>query len=402
MNKKIISLVMVAVIGLCGCGSGGKKTGSGQNSGDSAPVTSSTVESAGLDSFIELANYKGLELTRKVSDVTEDQLFDAIDEDLNHYRIDVPDMEIDNLFWVTMDFEGKIDGEDFVGSSDSNYELKLGQGTFLEEFEKQLIGHKKGDHVKINVTFPDDYENKDIAGKKAEYDVDITRVSVALGEPTEDWTRMYFSETVDEYMEGKRQEVAESNEKQADDQLRTDGWYQVFDNSTVLQYPEDMLATWTKYCEDTYARYAKSYNLSYEDFLTEYGASETSIANNAKDFAKTYLVASAILENEGILPASEQYNTRKNELLAGSGYASEEAAVAAGISQENIDMTVRYYLATDIILENATIANGGNTSGEEDAEAVSEEEAAVEEPAAEEPAAEEEQAEETSEEYVEE
>ncbi|HAV27912.1 MAG TPA: hypothetical protein DCX23_06305, partial [Lachnospiraceae bacterium] len=152
--------------------------------------------------------------------------------------------------------------------------------------------------------------------------------------------------------------VAESNEKQADDQLRTDGWYQVFDNSTVLQYPEDMLATWTKYCEDTYARYAKSYNLSYEDFLTEYGASETSIANNAKDFAKTYLVASAILENEGILPASEQYNTRKNELLAGSGYASEEAAVAAGISQENIDMTVRYYLATDIILENATIANG--------------------------------------------
>lgn len=159
MNKKIISLVMVAVLGLCGCGSGGKKTGSGQSSGDSAPVTSSTVESAGLDSFIELANYKGLELTRKVSDVTEDQLFDAIDEDLNHYRIDVPDMEIDNLFWVTMDFEGKIDGEDFVGSSDSNYELKLGQGTFLEEFEKQLIGHKKGDHVKINVTFPDDYEN---------------------------------------------------------------------------------------------------------------------------------------------------------------------------------------------------------------------------------------------------
>ena len=396
MNKKIISLVMVAVLGLCGCGSGGNKTGSGKDSGDNVPVTSSTVESAGLDSFIELANYKGLELTRKVSEVTEDQLFDALDEDLNHYRIDVPDMEIDNLFWVTMDFEGKIDGEDFVGSSDSNYELKLGQGTFPDEFERQLKGHKKGDHVKITVTFPDDYENKDIAGKTAEYEVDITRVSVALGEPTEDWTRMYFSENVDEYMEEKRQEVAENNEKQADEQLRTDGWYQVFDNSTVLQYPEDMLATWTKYCEDTYARYAKSYNLSYEDFLTEYGASETSIANNAKDFAKTYLVASAILEREGILPAGEQYNTRKNELLAGSGYASEEAAVAAGISQENIDMTVRYYLATDIILENASITYGEGTSSAE-AEVVSEEEAATEEPAAEE-----EQAEETSEETSEE
>ncbi len=383
MKRKMVSIMMAAVLVLSGCGLGGNKGGSGsaQNSVDSAPVTSVTVESAGVDKFINLADYKGIELVRNSGDVTEDQLFDAIDEDLNHYRIDVPDMEIDNLFWVTMDFDGKIDGEPFVGSSDSNYELKLGQGTFLDEFERQLIGHKKGDHVKINVTFPEDYENKDIAGQRAEYDVDITRVSVALGEPTEDWTQMYFSRNVDEYMEMKRQEVAEKNEELSDDQLRTDGWYKVFDNSSVLQYPEDMLKIWTKYCEDTYARYAKNYNLSYEDFLTEYGASETSIANNAKDFVKTYLVASAIMEAEGIEAKGEQYNNRKNELLAGSGYASEEAAVAAGISEENIDMTVRYYLATDVILENSVITQGESqaaVSGEE-TENSTEEAAPVEE-----------------------
>lgn len=414
MNKKMITVVMAAVLGLCGCGIGGGSgsSGSAKDSTDGAPVTATTVESAGLDSFIELAEYKGLALTRSVSDVTDDQLHDAIDEDLNHYRIDVPDMAIDNLFWVTMDFEGKIDGESFVGSSDSNYELKLGQGTFPDEFERQLIGHKKGEHVKITITFPDDYENKDIAGKQADYEVDITRVSVALGEPTEDWTQMYFTESVDEYMQAKRQEVAENNEKQADDQLRTDGWYQVFDNSTVLQYPEDMLATWKKYCEDTYARYAESYNLSYEDFLTEYGASETSIESNARDFAKTYLVASAILEAEGIEVNSDQYNTRKNELLAGSGYASEEAAVAAGISEENIDMTVRYYLATDTILNNANIAYSDGQSAGTDTEGAAEEapaegaveeapveEAPAEEAVVEEAAAEEAALEETAEEY---
>lgn len=383
MKNKVIAVILAAVLGLCGCGSG-KGNGSGNSAKDAsenAPVTSETVEKAGLSSFIELAEYKGIELTRSVSEVTDEQLFDAIDEDLNHYRIDVPDMEIANLFWVTMDFEGTIDGEPFVGSSDSNYELKLGQGTFTDDFEEQLIGHKQGDHVTITITFPEEYENKDIAGKEAIYEVDITRVSVALGEPTEDWTQAYFSESVDAYMEAKQAEVAANNEKKADEQLRTDGWYAVFDNSTVTQYPEDMLNIWTKYCEDTYARYAENYNLSYEDFLTEYGASETSIEKNAKEFTKTYLVSSAILEAEGIEAKGEQYNTRKNELLAGSGYASEEAAVAAGISEENIDMTVRYYLATDIILENAAISYSEGQSAEAGAaeEGAAEEAALVEE-----------------------
>lgn len=358
MNKKGVAILMAAALLLGGCGAGGKKGSESAKTGtDSAPVTQDTVEQQGIGSFVEVAQYKGLALTRKGTEVTNDKLFDAINEDLNHYRIDVPDMEIDNLFWVTMDFDGKIDGESFVGGSDSNYELKLGQGTFPDEFERQLKGHKKGDHLEVTITFPKDYNNKDIAGKQAVYTVDITRVSVALGEPTEDWTRMYFSNSVEEYMAAKQQEVAEKNQKEADDQLRTDGWYAVFDNSKVTRYPEDMLETWTKYSENTYARYAKNYNLSYEDFLTEYGASEESIAKNAREFTKTYLVATAICEAEGIEPGGERYNTRKNELLAGSGYASEEAAVAAGISTENIDMTVRYYLATDVILENASVTS---------------------------------------------
>ncbi|MDO4804542.1 MAG: FKBP-type peptidyl-prolyl cis-trans isomerase [Lachnospiraceae bacterium] len=383
MNKKKVAIVLAAVLCLCGCGSSGK-SGSGSDKGktDSAPVTQDTVDKLGLDSFIKLAEYKGLSLTKESTEVTDDDLFDAVDEDLNHYRIDVPDMEIADLFWVTMDFDGKIDGQPFVGGSDSNYELKLGQGTFPTEFEEQLLGHKKGDSFKVTITFPKDHENKDIAGKQAEYDVDITRVSVALGEPTEDWTRQYFNETVDEYMADKQKDVAEKNEKNADDKLRTDGWYDVFGDSDVIQYPEDMLEIWTKYSVDTYGRYAKNYNLSYEDFLTEYGVSEESIENNAKEFTKTYLVASAIMKAEGIEPDSDKYNGKKNELLAGSGYASEEAAVAAGISKENIDMTVRYYLATDVILENANITFASGQGAESGEETVAEEAAAEAEEAA--------------------
>jgi hypothetical protein len=80
------------------------------------------------------------------------------------------------------------------------------------------------------------------------------------------------------------------------------------------------------------------------------------------------------MENEGIDEDDQIYRTKKNELLSSSGYASEDAAVANGISSENIDMTVRYYLACDIIMDNAKI-NGAETA--ESAEATQEESAAA-------------------------
>ena len=85
-------------------------------------------------------------------------------------------------------------------------------------------------------------------------------------------------------------------------------------------------------------------------------------------------MATAIMENEGIDEDDQIYRTKKNELLSSSGYASEDAAVANGISSENIDMTVRYYLACDIIMDNAKI-NGAETA--ESAEATQEESAAA-------------------------
>ena len=102
--------------------------------------------------------------------------------------------------------------------------------------------------------------------------------------------------------------------------------------------------------------------MKYEDFLAEYGVTEAAIGENAKRYVKSYLVATAIMEKEGIDEDDQVYRSKKNELLSSSGYASEDAAVANGISSENIDMTVRYYLACDIILDNAKIQ--GDTSAE--------------------------------------
>jgi trigger factor len=278
-----------------------------------------------------------------------------------------------------MDYEGLIDGESFAGSTATNYDLKIGQGTFPESFESQLMGHKQGDSLTIDVEFPEEYDNRDIAGKTATYNITITRVSVALGEPTPDWTRMYFGQSVEEYKAAKLEEVTAELASEADTKLRTEAWFEVFDQSEVLAYPEDMIEIWTKYSQDSYARYAEKLGMDYEDFLAEYGVTETAISENAMRYVKSYLVATAILENEGIDEDDQVYRTKKNELLSSSGYASEDAAVANGISSENIDMTVRYYLACDIILDNAKIQGAESTveTEEETVESTPEESAAA-------------------------
>ena len=367
MKKRILATACAAIICLCGCAAGGGAGDTAAPADESTvPVVEETLEGAGIDRFVSIPEYKGVELTKDAVKVTEADLKEAYDVDLNQYRIDVPDMEIADYFWVTMDYEGLIDGESFAGSSATNYDLKIGQGTFPESFESQLMGHKQGDNLTIDVDFPEEYDNRDIAGKTATYNITITRVSVALGEPTPDWTRMYFGQSVDEYKAAKLEEVTANLTAEADTKLRTDAWFSVFDQSEVLAYPEEMIETWTKYSQDSYARYAEKLGMEYEDFLAEYGVTETAISENAKRYVKSYLVATAIMEDEGIDEDDQVYRAKKNELLSSSGYASEDAAVANGISSENIDMTVRYYLACDIIMDNAKIRGADSAESEKE------------------------------------
>ena len=151
MKKRILATACAAILCLCGCAAGG---GAGTNAlpadESTVPVVEETLEDTGIDRFVNIPEYKGVALTKEAVEVTDADLKEAYDIDLNQYRIDVPDMEIADYFWVTMDYEGLIDGESFAGSSATNYDLKIGQGTFPESFESQLMGHKQGDSLTID------------------------------------------------------------------------------------------------------------------------------------------------------------------------------------------------------------------------------------------------------------
>lgn len=126
---------------------------------------------------VNIANYKGLKIEPKTPEVKEEDIDAEIKKVLDrHSRMVTMDKAAENDDIVIMDFEGSIDGVPFDGGAAENYSLTLGSKMFIPGFEDQLVGHKAGDNVDVNVSFPEDYHAEDLAGKPALFKVKIHEV----------------------------------------------------------------------------------------------------------------------------------------------------------------------------------------------------------------------------------
>lgn len=125
----------------------------------------------------KLGKYKGLNYNKPNIIVTEEEIISAIDNIRTTYN-DLVDKDgiIEKDNHVYMNFEGKSEGKDLPGGKSSNYHLKIGQGLFIEDFESNLYGLKKGDSKTFEVVFPESYDNEELRGKKAEFKVEILNV----------------------------------------------------------------------------------------------------------------------------------------------------------------------------------------------------------------------------------
>ena len=126
---------------------------------------------------VDIKDYKGLKIAPKSIEVTEEDVDAKVKELLDRYsRMVTVDRGAENDDIVVMDFEGFLDGQPFEGGQAENYSLTLGTKMFIPGFEEQLIGHKAGDDVEVNVTFPEDYHAEELAGKPTTFKVHIHEV----------------------------------------------------------------------------------------------------------------------------------------------------------------------------------------------------------------------------------
>ena len=277
--------------------------------------------------YVELGEYKGIEYTKTVAEVTNENIQQKLDSFVSGLSKseDITDRAVEDGDIANIDFVGTMDGKEFEGGSGEGYDLTIGSDTFIEGFESGLIGHNIGEEVFLDLTFPDDYNSEDLAGKDVNFKVKINSISV---ENTPELTDALVKEntdydTIDAYKESIREELETSNEESAEQQAKSDIFNKVVENSKISGYDE---AEVKQLVDDEFnnfkqtAQTYESYGYSYEDVLAANGyETEDELKEGITEYVKNYLnqkmVLYCIADKEGIKVTSEETDKKVQEYM---------------------------------------------------------------------------------------
>ena len=264
---------------------------------------------------VTLGDYKGLEVPKSETEVTDEEVEAELkkEQEKNSRTITVEDRAAENGDTATIDFEGFVDGEAFEGGKGTDYPLTLGSNTFIPGFEEQLVGAKTGDHVEVKVTFPEEYQAKELAGKEAVFQCDVKKIEAKeLPELDDDFAKDVSEfDTLAEYKEDVKKNLTE---KKAEDARRAkeDAAVDKVIENAQMDIPEAMIETQTRQMLDDFARRMQSQGLSMEQYFQFTGQSVDKMMEDMKPQAlkriQTRLVLEKIAEVENIQPTEEEVN----------------------------------------------------------------------------------------------
>lgn len=421
MKKKIVTVLLAITITggmLAGCGEKGKSSDSAAASTTSSETasTSSTESSADAitnvsekyaskpDAFVEnltASDYVDLDsldynnITVQVStpdEVTDDSVDQTINQALQADQSleDVTDRtDVQDGDYVNIDYTGTIDGEEFDGGSATGYDLQIGSGTFIDDFEDQLIGANVGDTVTVNVTFPDDYSNEDLQGKDAVFTVTINKIEqMVTPELTDDWVAGKSLTdndgnkitTVDGLKTYLKQAMTEQNEEQYQSDLDNAVAEYLVQNTTFKQDPpQDLVDRMTEYYEQAWKVRAQSYGTDLDTLMSMYGYDEDAYTQLFKDWgsdrAKLMLILQAIADKEGLTPTAEDVQAFEDSEISNYGYTSVDEfsegmnASEEDLKEEQVRQIVMNFLEERVTVEEPSTAASTSSTASESSEA---------------------------------
>ena len=186
---------------------------------------------------VTLGEYKGLEVPKADLEVTEDEIAGELrkEQEENSRVLDVDDRAVADGDKVTLDFEGFVDGEAFEGGKGTDYPLTIGSGSFIPGFEEQLVGANIGEEKEVNVTFPEEYHSKDLAGKAAMFKCTIKSIKrKELPEINDELAKKVSKfDTLDELKADIRKNLEENAERKAENDQKSAAIEQATNNIKV-------------------------------------------------------------------------------------------------------------------------------------------------------------------------
>ncbi len=264
---------------------------------------------------VTLGDYKGVEVPKTEINVTDEDVDAEIrkEQEKNSRTINVEDRGAQLQDVVTIDFEGSVDGVPFDGGQATEYPLTLGSNTFIPGFEDQLVGAKVGDDVDVKVTFPEEYQAKELAGKEAIFKCAVKKIEAKeLPELDDDFAKDVSEfDTLTEYKEHIKTNLVERKENEAK-RAKEDAAVDKAIENAQMDIPDAMLQTQCRQMLDDFSRRMQSQGLSMDQYFQFTGMTADKMMEDMKPQAlkriQTRLVLEKVAEVENIQPTEEEVN----------------------------------------------------------------------------------------------
>ena len=313
---------------------------------------------------VTLGEYKGVEVKKAEAVVTDEDVENELTaaRKKNGRLIDVEDGAIEDGDNTIIDFTGYIDDKTFDGGAGTDYPLVIGSHSFIEGFEDQLIGKKKGETCDVNVTFPAEYHADELAGKPAKFVVTIKEVKRnELPELNDEFASEGSDfDTLDEYKADIRKKLQEKKEQDAKVENENNVIEKVVENAQ-MELPQPMVDTQAREMVENYARRLQSQGLNINDYMKYTGMTPEKLMEQMRPEAekriKTRLVLEKVVEVENVEVSDEKLDEQINEIAA--SYKLEGAKLKEMMGErekEQIREDLKVQAAIDLLVEQAKLA----------------------------------------------
>ena len=308
---------------------------------------------------VELGKYKGIELKKIEYNVSDKDIEHELGHMAEHNArlITVEDRPVEKGDIAIIDFEGLLDGKPFEGGKAEKHELEIGSNTFIPGFEDQVIGMKIDEEKDLNVTFPEDYFSKDLAGKPVVFKVKLHEIKKKELPKMDDEFAKDVSEfdTLEELKNNIKDRLQKENDEKAKYETEDAAIKAVCDN-VKLDIPSGMLETEIdNMLKDTEQR-LQYQGLTLEQYYKLIGKPETVLRDEMKETAeknvKSRLVIEAIIKAEDIKPEEEKVEEKLKEMAKSYGKTEEEMLKNTYL-KDYITENMKVEKAIDFIIENA-------------------------------------------------
>ena len=311
---------------------------------------------------VKLGAYKDLEVSVEASKEVTDEEVDAKleNERKNLAELVVKEGAAENGDTVVIDFVGSVDGVEFDGGKGENHSLELGSGQFIPGFEDQLVGAKAGDEVEVKVTFPEDYQATDLAGKAAVFVTKVNEVKAKEVPALDDELAKDLDdevETLDELKAKYRKELEAAKEIAYDDAVEGAALDWAVENAEIVELPAEMVEDEVHRAMNEFMGNMQRQGISPEMYFQITGTTQEDLHKqyeaDADKRVKTNLVIEAVAAAEGFDATEEEIQKEINDLAA--EYNMEVSQVSALLSPEMLKHDITMKKAVEVITSTAKV-----------------------------------------------